>query len=145
MKNKDWWHKGLRFECQGSGKCCVSHGGYGHVYLTLEDRRRMAGHLGISTTAFTRKYCDQKNEVWKLKDGPTPACPFLQQKQCGIYEARPTQCRTWPFWPEVLEPRTWMKDVLSFCPGVGRGKVWSKEDVEAQLDQQKKSESQYGS
>lgn len=33
------------------------------------------------------------------------SCVFLEPdgKQCSIYEARPVQCRTYPFWPTIME------------------------------------------
>lgn len=145
MKKQKWWQEGVRFECQGSGKCCVSHGGYGYVWLTKEDRRRMAAHLGMTPALFTKTYCEKENDIWKLKDGPTAACPFLRDRKCGVYEARPTQCRTWPFWPEVMEARRWNQEVASFCPGVGKGRTWTREEIEAQLVDQMASESTYGS
>lgn len=137
LDGKEWWREGVRFECQGSGKCCTSHGEYGFVYLTLEDRKRMAAHLGLSTAAFTRRYCQKTGGVWHLieKKGQ-PDCMFLREKRCGIYEARPMQCRTWPFWPEVMTPKAWSKDVASFCPGVGKGRVWSGEEIERLIREQ---------
>lgn len=141
-KSQPWWHQGIQFQCQGSGKCCVSRDGYGYVYVTLEDRRRFAKHFGITTQEFTKKYCDKDEGIWKLRDFDEN-CRFLDGKKCSVYEARPTQCRTWPFWPEVLNARTWSKEVAAYCPGVGKGKVWSKEEIEAQLKEQKKSEDQY--
>ena len=137
-------NEGIRFECQGSGNCCVSRGGYGYVYLTLEDRRNMAKKLNMTTSAFTRKYCEKHNDVWKLKDHINEDCVFLSNKRCSVYEARPTQCRTWPFWPEVMNARTWSKEVAGFCPGVNKGKVWSPKEVKEQLTAQIKSENQYG-
>jgi Fe-S-cluster containining protein len=134
----------IRFQCQGSGNCCVSRGGYGHVYLTPDDRRKMAAYLGMRTSAFTRRYCDQKNGVWKLKDSPGPDCRFLKDHRCTVYAARPTQCRTWPFWPEVLNPKVWNREVARFCPGVGKGPLWAREEVEKQLDAQIASEKTYG-
>ena len=138
-----WWKDGVRFECQGSGKCCTSHGEYGFVFLTLDDRRRMAKHLGISTSAFTRKYCENKSGVFHLIEDPKNTdCMFLKNKKCSIYEARPTQCRTWPFWPEVMNAKTWKKEVMSFCPGVGKGPVISAEKIEKALKEQQRSEDQ---
>lgn len=145
MKNKTWWQEGVRFECQGSGKCCTSHGEFGFVFLTLEDRRRFAQFLGISTATFTRKYCD-KNEhgVFHLKeDSKNTDCMFLKNKRCSVYEARPTQCRTWPFWPEVMSPKAWSRDVAAFCPGVGRGPLISPEKIQNILAEQKASEAKY--
>ena len=33
---------GIKFECQGSGNCCVSRGSYGFVYLSLTDLKRFS-------------------------------------------------------------------------------------------------------
>jgi len=41
MKKDKWYADGIRFECQGSGKCCSSRGEYGFVYLTKGDRESM--------------------------------------------------------------------------------------------------------
>ena len=128
---RPFYEDGLKFQCQGSGNCCTSHGEFGFVFLTLEDRRRFAKHLNISTAAFTRQYCDIKDGVWHLKEDPkNPDCMFLKNKRCSTYEARPTQCRTWPFWPEVMNPKSWKKEVASFCPGIGKGRLWTKEEIE---------------
>jgi Fe-S-cluster containining protein len=129
-----FWEDGIQFECQGSGKCCVSRSGYGYVYVTKKDRQRLAQHLRLKTAAFTKKFCLKSEEgFFFLKDGGDGNCGFLEAKRCSVYEARPTQCRTWPFWPEVMKPKTWAKDVASFCPGVGRGKIWKKDEVEEQM------------
>ena len=140
---KTWWQEGVQFSCQGSGKCCTSHGEFGFVFLTLDDRKRMAKHLGISPSSFTRKYCEKYNGAFHLKeDRINPDCIFLEGKSCGIYEARPTQCRTWPFWPEVMNAKTWKKEVLAFCPGVGKGKTLSETFIKKQLQIQEKAEKQ---
>jgi uncharacterized protein len=133
----------LRFQCQGSGNCCVSRGEYGYVYVTLEDRRRMARHFAMSTSAFTRKHCFRAHGIWALK-GFDESCVFLKDKKCSVYEARPTQCRTWPFWPEHKGAKAWKKEVADFCPGVGKGKLWSVESMNRLAQEQVKSEEQYG-
>lgn len=133
----------IRFECQGSGKCCVSRGEYGFVYVTVEDRRRFARHLKISTQSFTKQYCQRTDGFWHLKDNQkTGNCIFLKAQSCSAYRARPTQCRTWPFWPEVMNAKTWSKEVASFCPGVGKGKLWSAKEIEKQKHLQETSEAQ---
>jgi hypothetical protein len=30
-----------------------------------------------------------------------------------------------------MHPKVWERDVASFCPGVGRGKLYSAEEIEA--------------
>lgn len=134
-KNKLFFAEGVRFQCQGSGKCCLSRGAYGYVYLTLEDRRRLASHLGLTTLSFTKRYCAKTEGHFHLKH-PEKDCNFLEGKRCGVYEARPTQCRTWPFWPENMHAKVWTTEVASFCPGVGKGRRYTREDIEAILEQE---------
>jgi len=135
-----WWSKGIRFQCQGSGRCCVSHGEFGFVYLTLADRRRLAKVLGMPTSAFTRKYCKVTDGVYHLNDTGSD-CLFLKNKRCAVYEGRPEQCRTWPFWPEVMTAKAWAKEVKAFCPGVDKGPVISADEIAQTLDHQKTWES----
>ena len=141
-----WWSEGVRFQCQGSGKCCLSRGEVGYVYLTLEDRKRLAEHLKIPVQQFTRQYCQKTYGIYHLTEDPQrPECMFLKDKRCSVYEARPTQCRTWPFWPEVMNARSWKKEVADFCPGVGKGPVIPAEKIEKALQEQLLSEAELGS
>jgi Fe-S-cluster containining protein len=62
------------------------------------------------------------------------------ENRCSVYEGRPDQCRTWPFWPEVMDAKTWKKEVAAFCPGVGKGRLHSAEEIRKNLVLQSKSE-----
>jgi Fe-S-cluster containining protein len=132
MKKPIFWEKGIRFECQGSGGCCVSRGEYGFVYLSLKDRQRFAQFFNITTTMFTQRYCT-KTDGWFHLNEFTNQCQFLKENRCTVYSARPNQCRTWPFWPENMNVKTWNKEIASYCPGVGKGKLYTKEEIEEQL------------
>src|SRR5690606_383388 len=112
-KKVEWWHGGIQFECQGSGKCCTSHGEYGYVYFSKKDRKRIAKFLGLTEPQFREKYCQNVDNAWALKDRTDGSqdCIFLKEKRCSVYEARPTQCRTWPFWPSVMNAKTWNKSI----------------------------------
>jgi hypothetical protein len=139
--NNNWWHEGVRFQCQGSGNCCVSRGEYGYVYLTLEDRKRFAFYFNMATSAFTRKYCEKTEELWHLKsDKKSGDCIFLKDRRCSTYNARPTQCRTWPFWPEVMSAKAWKSEVIEFCPGAGKGKIVPASTIRKKLLEQELSE-----
>lgn len=129
---RKFWENGVRFECQGSGNCCVSRGAYGYVYLSARDRRRMAAELKMPTREFTRTYCEKKDGFFYLK-GLTGDCVFLKDKRCTVYEGRPTQCRTWPFWPENMSPKVWDLEVAAFCPGVGKGRVHTAAEIQKHL------------
>jgi Fe-S-cluster containining protein len=137
MSKPAWWRDGVRFACQGSGRCCVSRGAYGYVYLTLEDRRRLAKALGLTIRQFTRAHCVRTDGLFHLRDDG-PECVFLEGSRCGVYEARPTQCRTWPFWPENMTPKRWTA-IAAFCPGVGKGTVIAPADIEHALVEQRRS------
>ncbi|RZA09338.1 MAG: YkgJ family cysteine cluster protein [Proteobacteria bacterium] len=142
MSEAKWWKNGVQFECQGSGRCCVSRDGYGYVYVTLEDRRRFAKFFNLSLREFTKEYCEKDDGIWKIRDF-TSACRFLKENRCSVYEARPTQCRTWPFWPETMKARAWKEEVAAYCPGVGKGRVWTAEEIKEQLRIQQKSQDAY--
>ncbi len=40
---------------------------------------------------------------------------------CTVYEQRPRQCRTWPFWRISLEDRSTWDEQARGCPGMNRG------------------------
>lgn len=128
---------GIRFECQGTGQCCTSRGSHGFVYVSLKDRKRFAKFFKIPTAEFTRKYCEKSDGWYHLRESKDD-CRFLDGKRCSVYEARPTQCRTWPFWPENMPARAWTA-IATFCPGVGQGPVVRAARIEAILDEQQRS------
>ena len=121
---------GINFECQGSAKCCVSRGSFGYVYLSLKDRKRLAKYFGLKILDFIKKYCDKNDNYYHLKElNINGDCIFLNQKKCSVYKSRPEQCRTWPFWPENMNSKSWKKDVLNYCPGIGKGKFYNSEKI----------------
>jgi Fe-S-cluster containining protein len=135
-----WWKAGVRFECCKRGCCCVTHGENGAVFVNADDRRRLAEFLELSARELRSRYLLRTDGRTGLKDAPgTQACVFLGKDGCQVYEARPTQCRTWPFWPENMSARAW-KEVAAFCPGIGRGRLWSAEEIEAKLDEQREAD-----
>jgi hypothetical protein len=44
-----------------------------------------------------------------------------------------------------MRAKVWTGEIAAFCPGVGKGKVWTRDEVEAELRVQKRSEDRYGS
>jgi len=111
--------EGLRFECQpGCTACCEQKG---FVYLTDTDLPRIAQFLGMSVPAFERKYVFRTRNRMRLRVPRDANCHFLRDGGCSIHAVKPTQCRIFPFWPELLESRReWMK-TARYCPGMGKG------------------------
>lgn len=132
---RKFYDNGIRFECQGDGKCCLNHGRHTYVYVSFNDRKRLAAHLGMTTLEFTKQYTRAADGMVHLKD-PERDCPFFRDNRCGVHTVRPWQCRTWPFWPENMHPKVWEADVASFCPGVGRGKLYTADEIEAIMKKQ---------
>lgn len=134
MKTAETFYaQGLRFECTGCGACCKSRGRYQYVYVSLPERRRLAEYLGISTALFTVRFCERTDGFWHFKN-PHKDCQFLRGTQCTVYEGRPDQCRTWPWWPENLKAKTWENEVKPGCEGVGRGRVHTLAEIQSSLD-----------
>ena len=126
--------KGINFKCQGSANCCISRGSYGFVYLSRKDIKRLSKHKNIDTKKFISKYCQKTNGFLHLKEKQKNGhCLFLDKKKCTVYIARPTQCRTWPFWKENMNVKIWNEEVLKFCPGVGMGKIINRNKIKKNI------------
>lgn len=114
-----WYKDGLKFSCTGCGKCCTGPSGF--VFVTEQEMQGMADSLIISLDLFKRQYTRKRNNQYALterKNGEEFACVFLKGKQCAVYENRPQQCRTYPFWPENIHtPEAWAI-TASECEGI---------------------------
>jgi len=104
------------FKCTECGACCSS---YGFVYLTTEDRVRLSRHFGLTVAQFTRRYCAKNHSEYHLAD-PESDCCFLADGKCAVYEARPSQCRTWPLWPENFSGGKIKQSAAADCPALAR-------------------------
>jgi len=148
-----WYNQGLRFTCTCCGNCCT--GGPGYVWISEEEIRRLAAHLKLTVEETVEQYCRKINGRFSLKETRTISgnydCIFLKEikpprtsrkaevivqakRVCGIYEVRPLQCRTWPFWPENLEsPAAWKGETRK-CPGMNTGKHYPQQKIDQLRD-----------
>ena len=109
----------LRFACQpGCTNCCDQSG---FVYLTEDDLKRAARFVGLSARRFEERYVYRTRHLLRFRKPPDKQCPFLEEGRCSIHPAKPTQCRTFPFWPELVESRAEWKRTGEYCPGIGKG------------------------
>jgi len=128
-----WYKDGLKFECTRCGNCCTGSPGY--VWITPLELHRIAEFLGINDIEFTSRYVRKVKDKTSLIELPNGNCIFYD-KGCTIYPVRPTQCRTFPFWPEILRSaKTWQKEAEE-CPGMNKGPTISNEEIDALLKQQ---------
>jgi uncharacterized protein len=126
---------GLRFECTQCGQCCTARGEYAHVYLNPEEARELADELGLPLREFRRRYTFKDEYGYTQLRFDDSTCVFLERgtNRCTVYASRPTQCRTFPFWRDLVADGRWTEDARSLCEGVGRGATHRPEDVEVRM------------
>ncbi len=121
----------MRFACQpGCTKCCSRRGS---VYLTEADLTRAADYLGMTAAAFEAQYVIRYRHVLRLRKPPRGQnnCRFLAADGCSIHPVKPTQCRTYPFWPSLLANQAIWAIEGTFCPGIGSGELVQIESARA--------------
>jgi Fe-S-cluster containining protein len=110
---------GLRFTCQpGCTKCCNTEG---FVYLTEEDLKRAAAFLGMTPVEFEARHVYRTRHLLRLRKPRYSQCSFLMADGCRIHPAKPTQCRLYPFWPELVANRDLWIEEGAKCPGIDQG------------------------
>ncbi len=115
--NVPWFDEGLRFKCTGCGKCCT--GAPGYVFLSEPDIKKLSTHFNLSVEDFCRQYTRLVDGKSALLDRPgSEDCLFLKNKQCTVYEARPTQCRTFPWWIHNIEDPEGWESAATRCEGI---------------------------
>ena len=127
-----WYADGLRFQCTGCGDCCT--GAPGYVWVNQEEIDALASRLKLSVAEFERRFVRQVGIRRTLAERKNYDCVFLdgETRRCTVYEDRPRQCRTWPFWDSNLKsPAAWQQ-TCEVCPGSGRGTLYSLEQIQEQ-------------
>jgi len=81
----------------------------------------MAAFLGTTPGRFERKYVYRTKNKARLRIPVVGNCHFLVEGGCSIHEAKPTQCRIFPFWPELVDSRRAWRKTAAYCPGIGKG------------------------
>lgn len=80
----------------------------------------MAGLMNLELEAFADEYVKaaygRLSLQERLRDGEYHCCLFdCFNNRCLVYQARPEQCRTFPFWEQYREN---FGLLLEICPGV---------------------------
>lgn len=119
------------FSCTQCGACCYNfvddNGNRSAVYLTEKDLYLLNTQLKMNPEDLASAYLDVKNDFIILKHktiGTISCCIFLESnKKCQIYDVRPEQCRTYPYWgPQFRGDKTqeefWRHEAKTRCPGI---------------------------
>jgi uncharacterized protein len=133
MDDKPWYSEGLRFKCTQCGDCCT--GAPGYVWVTNNEIAALAKRLKMTVKDFERDYVRKVGVRKSLVEYDNGDCVFFdgEARRCTVYEDRPRQCRTWPFWESnVRTPAAW-KQTCEACPGSGKGTLVPVEKIIEQL------------
>ncbi len=107
-------------EC--GGKCCYGESGY--IFVSIDEIMAIATFLGMSVEEFCMKYVKRVDNIRfsliekKCKDkSKGMSCIFFDENtnKCSIYQVRPQQCISFPFW-EQYKGKT--DSIKSRCIGI---------------------------
>jgi uncharacterized protein len=133
MNHTPWYRRGLQFQCTGCGDCCT--GAPGYVWVNKAEIEIMSALLRISTKEFQKRYVRLIGIRKSLIEFSNGDCIFFDNERrcCQVYESRPRQCRTWPFWSSNLStPESW-QEIADRCSGCNRGPNIPLEQIETQI------------
>jgi Fe-S-cluster containining protein len=143
MPEEPFYAKGLRFSCTRCSACCRYDPGF--VLLSEKDADVLAAQLEMGYTDFVETYCrwipmeraggdaETGREQLSLKERSNNDCIFWD-RGCSVYESRPLQCRTFPFWESILASSDRWEGLD--CPGRGKGTLHTVQYIESCLTQQ---------
>jgi Fe-S-cluster containining protein len=119
-----WYNEGLRFECKQCQTCCKNFIRNGKrvasVYLKVSE----IGNFDFSKLDVVSPV----SIVLKVKENGD--CIFLGPEGCTVYDKRPEQCRTYPFWSELMDNKRQWDFLGKSCHGIGKGRLYSLEEIE---------------
>ena len=103
---------------QCGGKCCRGREGY--IWVSMEELTAMAVIKKMDVPLFAKQYLRQVQGRLSLQERVVNGehlCCFFDPiaGQCTIYQGRPEQCRTFPFWNSLMNDS---QKLLQSCPGV---------------------------
>ncbi len=122
---RPWYADGLRFECHGCGACCR---GEGYVWVNRRAARRIAKTLQLTVEEFGRRYLRRIGRRHSLTEKPNHDCIFWNGG-CSIYDVRPAQCRTFPFWRGILKSRQSWAQAAAGCGGIDTGRLYALGEI----------------
>ena len=127
LRNRPYFFdNGLKFECQNCGSCC--NGAPGSIYVTSEEIEMISDFLELDKEIVIERCLYPYRDSFSIRECEDGRCLFYEAG-CAIYHVRPVQCRTYPFWISILRSEKTWNDASKKCPGIGKGRFYSKEEI----------------
>ena len=102
--------------------------------MTATDLQNLVEGLGLAAGDVVTRYCRLVDvgggRQVSLAEQENLDCVFWRDGSCVVYEYRPVQCRTFPFWSHNLESRADWDRVAAACPGTGIGELHSVTEID---------------
>jgi len=135
MKNEGFYTSGLKFSCKRCSACCRHDSGY--VYLSENDLKNLISALKMDKNSVLSVYCRwvidwRGQESLSLKEKSNNDC-ILWENGCTVYDSRPVQCNTFPFWESIMQSAQSWEIAASGCPGINSGKLHTEDDINRHL------------
>src|SRR5688572_9859197 len=132
MDDQPWYHDGLRFQCTQCGDCCT--GAPGYEWVNKEEIQALAAEKSMTPADFEAEYVRNVGVRKSLIEYANGDCVFFDNvaRKCTVYNARPRQCRTWPFWDSNIRTPGAGEQTCEACPGSGKGQIVPLEQIQAQ-------------
>ena len=113
------------------------------MFLSEKDLSCLAEGFGMDYTVFIQTWCRwvpyvPGRERLSLREKPNLDCVFWSAGGtggCSVYENRPLQCRTFPFWDLVLSSHWAWERAGRDCPGINSGRLHTGEEIDGFLGQ----------
>ncbi len=115
MSQEEGFH--FYFQCHRCGNCCRV--GHGQIWVQPEEVEAMAGLLQMSMERFVQQHVRAVGSRWSLLEKPDGSCVMLDEAlACRVYSARPAQCRSFPYWPQLQQPGKALRFAAGYCQGL---------------------------
>ena len=154
IKLSDKLEHGIEFSCQMCGDCCRGFN-EGEVYIYQSDIFRLAKFFNLKRKSELKEFAKKHFKIigdsfyWKGSrekfgrlykfdtigfkfTGNDEHCEFLDNNnRCTIHEARPFQCRAFPFWKMMVTSSKNLLDYAEKCKGLQtlKGKFYPCEEI----------------
>lgn len=119
-----------RFGCTCCGDCCRAPG---VVELSIDELDALGRFLGQGSTELLQSLPIQWSPKARLFElAADNGCPLLESDgRCSVEPVKPSQCRSYPFWPELTRAAaTWRKEGKR-CEGINhpKARTYARDEV----------------